>query len=286
MKKGIALLITIGFLTVLTALIGYMFSISQKSFEEVDRVKATNQSTIVLADVKTLLKDYSKEIKDSSDLDIFLLGTPPFYDEKSNSSLHIGIKPLSNKININSLLIKKKIDKKIETFIKNICETYNILDPSFLVALILDTIDEDETSRQALSEISMEDIRFSNSRIVDMKHFEKIVDYYVQATQDTNIKIVPWENLIYFGDNQKTILDCDRLSKELIYALRLNAEDFSGCDSLEDIESKKIAKDYRLKSYSKKSSYLIRVTVYYQVEEIENSISFDYDMKTYRSTRI
>lgn len=280
MKKGIALLITIGFLTILTALIGYMFSISQKSFDEVNKTETINQSSIIFADVKAILDSYVKKVKDSEDLDIFLAGIPPFYDQKSKLTLHVGIESLSNKININSLLVKKKVNKHIENFIKNICETYNILDPSFLVALILDTIDDDETSRQALSEISIENIKFSNSRVVDMNHFEKIVDYYAQTTQDTNIKRVPWGKLIYFGDKQKTNIDCDRLSKELVNVLRLQVEDFFGCDSLENEESKKIAIDYSLKPYNKNISYFVQVTILYEIDSIEDNISFDYDIKT------
>ena len=83
MKKGIALLITIGFLTILTALIGYMFSISQKSFDVVDKVEAINQSSIIFADVKAILDSYAKKIEDSEDLDMFLAGIPTIYNQKS-----------------------------------------------------------------------------------------------------------------------------------------------------------------------------------------------------------
>ena len=286
MKKGIALLITIGFLLILMSLIGYMLTISQNNFDKIEKIKLRNQSTIIFSDVKKILDSYAKEVKDSEDLDLFLAGLPPFYNDKSRFSLYVQIKPLSNKININSILIKNKTDKNIESFIKNICETYNILDPSFLVALILDTIDTDVVSRQALSEISQEDIKFSNSKIINMKHFEKIVDYYIKITQDSNIKNVPWSRLIYFGKIEKSILDCDRLSKELINVLRLQVDEFAGCESLEDKYSKKIAKNYELKSYSKKDSYFVKVEVQYSVEDEENSVIFDYDMKTNKATNI
>ncbi|WP_156928237.1 hypothetical protein [Sulfurospirillum arcachonense] len=47
MKKGIALLISIGFIAVFTALIAYVFSLSNKSFEEIERVELKNQSAII-----------------------------------------------------------------------------------------------------------------------------------------------------------------------------------------------------------------------------------------------
>jgi len=284
MKKGVALLITIGFLTVLTALIGYMFSISKKTFDEVNRVEIRNQSSIIFSDVKVLLDSYAKDVKDSEDLSNFLLGTPLFYDKKSGLFLQVKMNYLSNKVNINSILIKNKTDNNIVLFLQNICETYNILDSSFFIALLLDTIDEDEVSRQALSEISRENIKFSNLRLIDMSHFETLLDYYTEITKDDNIKKVPWGKLIYFGDTQKNIVDCDKMSKELINAFRLSVEDFSGCADLEDEENKKIAIKYNLKEFNKKDSYFIDVNIFYTINEIQDETSFIYDIKTNYST--
>ena len=95
MKKGIALLITIGFITVLTALLGYMFAISKKSFDEVNKIESKNQSFIMFKDIKTILDRYTFDIKDSDDLSKFLLGLNPFYihSKKNKLSLDIKIEP-------------------------------------------------------------------------------------------------------------------------------------------------------------------------------------------------
>lgn len=280
MRKGIALLITMGFITVLTGIIAYIFSITGGIFDEVVKVDGKNQRTILLKDIKTILDRYAKGIKQSDDLSNFLVGMPPFYDKKSELFLNLELEYLSNKVNLNSLLVKNKIDKNIEEFLKNIGETYNILDISFFIALLEDTIDEDDISRQSLSEISREDLKFSNSHIVSMNHFKKIINYYVAITRDTNILNVPWDKLIYFGALHPSVVDCDRMSKELINILRLNVEDFSGCDDLEDTESKKIAQKFNLKKFSKEDNFYVRAKALYEVGEFQDEVLFDYDLKT------
>lgn len=278
-KRGVALLITIGFLTVLTALIAHMFSISQKSFDEANKIDAKNQSVIVFSSVKTMLDEYAKEVKDSDALSMFLFGVPPFYDEKSDLSLYVEIEPLNNKLNINSLLI----NPHIKDVFKNICETYHILDSDFFIALLLDTIDTDEVSRASFSEISMEDIKFSNSSIIDMNHFKKILKYYVEIAKDETILSVPWDKLIYFGKKEKTILDCDRLNDELITALKLE-EEFVDCDSIQTPEQKALATKYNLKPFDIKSSYFVHVSIFYQVEDKKDSVQLKYDLKTKKTS--
>jgi hypothetical protein len=280
MKRGIALLITMGFITVLTGIIAYMFSITGEVFDEAIKVDARNQRTILLKDIKVIVSRYAQDVENSDDLSNFLLGMPPFYDKKSDTSLHIEIGYLSNKVNINSLFIRNKVDKNVVEFLKNIGETYNVLDIGFFIALLEDTIDRDDVSRQALSEISREDIKFSNSRIISFGHFKKIVEYYVKTTQDTNILAIPWEKLIYFGELQKEVVDCDKMSKELINAFRLSVEDFTGCVDLEDEESKKIAKKFNLKPFFKMSNLYVLVNISYQVNDFKDEVFFIYDLKT------
>ena len=110
MRKGIALLITMGFITVLTGIIAYMFSITGGVFDEAIKVDAKNQRTILLRDIKSILDSKVDDIKDSEDLSNLLLGMPPFYDKKSELSLHVELEYLSDRVNLNSLLIKKKED--------------------------------------------------------------------------------------------------------------------------------------------------------------------------------
>jgi len=281
MKKGIALLITIGFIVILTTLIAYIFTLSSRVFDEVNNVQKRDQSSVLFSDVKKLLDSYAGKIENDKDFSTFLLGTPPFYDDKSGLGLEVEIKPLSDKININSIFINKKADINLVQFLQNICETYNILDPSFFISLILDSIDEDSVEREALSEISLHKIKYSNGSIYDKAQFEALENYYTDVVQDKNIFNVPWEQLIYFGGKNSSIVDCDRMSKELIFLVGLDSENFTGCSDINSSsKSKETALKYNLKKFSKENNYDILVKIYYQINSIKDRASFVYDMKT------
>jgi len=283
MRKGIALLITIGFIVILTALIAYIFTLSNRAFEEVNNIQKRDQGQLLFSDVKKLLDSYANEIEDDNDFSNFLSGTPPFYDGKSGLGLEVEIKPLSDKININSILINKKVNKNIVQFLQNVCETYNILDPSFFTSLILDTIDEDTLEREALSEISLHKIKYPNGSIYDKNQFKALENYYADVAQDKNIFSVPWEQLIYFGGKNSSIVDCDRVSKEMLFLLGLDSENFAGCSDLNSSkENREIALKYNLKKFSKENNYDILVKMYYQINSIKDRASFIYDMKTKR----
>ncbi len=286
MKKGIALLITLGFIAILGTLIAFIFSLTNKVHNEVDNIHIKNQSSVLFSDVKKLLDSYSSQIEDESDFANFLLGAPPFYDAKSKLGLNIGIVPLSNKININSILANKKIDKNLVQFLKNICEKYNILDPSFFISLVLDTIDKDSLAREALSEISLQNPKYSNGTIYDLNQFKVLESYYANLVQDKNIFSVPWGQLIYFGNKNSSMLDCKRISKELAYVIGLDSENYTGCSDLNSTRNKKISERYNLKNFNKANNYYVLVKIYYQINSIKDKASFVYDTKTKKVSNV
>lgn len=280
MKKGIALLITIGFIAVFVSLIAYVFSITQEVFDETRKLENRNQNAIFYKDGKTIVDRYVSDVKTSEDLQRFLEKLSLFAYEMDNSSLHVEVEPLSNKLNINSLLVEKKIDDGIILFLENICTLYNVLDARLFIDLLLDTIDKDEQSRQALSEISLSDKKFSNSRIISKAHFESILSYYVDTLSDTNILKVPWDEYIFFGKVQKDVLDCDRISPSLVEAIGLDKVSYVDCESLKDNNTTQIVDKYRLKAFSKENSYYIFVKIYSKIGLSENKMTFIYDLKT------
>lgn len=280
MKKGIALLITIGFIAVLVALIAYVFSISQEVFDEARELESQNQNAIFYKDGKDIVDRYVGDVKESEDFERFLDKLSLFVYETDNSSLHVEIEPLNNKININSLLIDKKIDENIVVFLENICTRYNVLDAQFFIDLLLDTIDTDELSRQTLSEISLSDKKFSNSRIINFSHFETILRYYVDTVLDTNILQIPWDEYIFFGKIQKDILDCDRMSVNLVEVLGFDKDTYTDCSSLKQSDTTQIITKYRLKEFSKENHYYILVKIHSKIGLSETKMAFIYDLKT------
>ncbi len=284
MKKGVVLLVTMGFVVALIGLIAYLFSLSDRMFDKANQLQARDQSAVLFRDVKELLDSYVKDVKSDENLSVFLLGSPPFYDSKSGLGLEVRVESLSDKININSILLKNKIDKNIKKYIENICETYNVLDPSFFISLILDTIDTDSRAREISSEISLKNTKYSNGSISSKKQFETLLKYYANVAQDENIYKVPWERLIYFGGLEKGMVDCNRISKEMVWVLGLDGSNYGGCDDLKSDENKKIATKYSLKEFNKEDNYYVLVKIYYQVDELKDRASFFYDMKTHKAS--
>ena len=280
MKKGIALLITIGFIAILTALMAYMFSISNSTFENIENLESKNQNFIIYKDIKTILDERAKNLKSSEGLSVFLLGIPSTFDKKTKLRLSVELQSLSNKVNINSIIIKNKQDVSIISFLKRVCEQYNVLDVTFFTNLVLDTIDEDSLSRGAMSEINQENIKFSNGRIVGKEHFDALINYYANKSGDTNILDVPWEKLIYFGALSKSTIDCNRMSEELIVTLLQSNESFTSCEEINTPKAKELAKQYNLKAFSPESSYFVLATVMYELDKRANKLSFMYDIKT------
>ncbi|WP_024955740.1 hypothetical protein [Sulfurospirillum arcachonense] len=280
MKKGIALLITIGFIAILAALMAYMFSISNNTFESIEDIKSKSQDFILYKDIKTILDERAKSLTNSEDLTTFLLGIPSTFDKKTKLRLSVELESLSNKVNINSLLLKDKIDTSISTFLKSVCEEYNVLDATFFTNLVLDTIDEDSISRGAMSEINQEDIKFSNGRIMSKEHFDILINYYAEKSGDKNILNVPWEELVYFGPLAKSTIDCDRMSEELIKILLQSNESLTSCEEINTPTAKKFAQQYNLQAFSNQSSYYVLATIEYELEKKVSKVSFMYDIKT------
>ena len=278
MKKGIALLITIGFITVLTLLIGYMFLFSETIFKKVQKSDFPNQRVIIFDDIKSIMDTNAKNVKDYDDLSNFLYKIPPLVDKKNQLFLSVSMIPLSNKIDLNSVLVNKKVNKASVDFIRQISETYNVLDSHFLISLILDTIDTDDISREALSEISREDVKFSNGRIIDIEHFQKILEYYDKIVDDKSVFKIPWEKLIYLGSGKSDLLDCDRLSKELVNVLGLDLDGYEGCSSVNETQNIKISQKYNLKRFKKGKNYFIFVKIGYKIGKIADTMVFTYNI--------
>jgi hypothetical protein len=216
LRKSIALFLTLVFITITLGIIGVIINIykeiSKNNFE-----KVISQNSVLIMNIKSVLDNVVKDINGSDIKNIY--GTFPVTNKDGSFRLLVEIKPLLDKININEYLNKNK-KKYIDTFLDNILEYYQIKDPVFFKSLILDTLDRDDVERVGDSEIRLEDKFFINGKILNYSHFKRILDYYVKYTEDKDIYKIPWEQLIWFGEN-KSIIDCDIINKNVVKFLGL-----------------------------------------------------------------
>jgi hypothetical protein len=277
MKKSIALLFTLIFITVILAIVGSIVaiynSISQNNFE-----KSISQNNMLIIDIKSALDNIVNDVN-SSNLNM-LFNTFPISNKDGSFRELIQIKPLLDKINLNEYKNSKK-KKYIDFFLDNVLNFYNVKEPLFFKALILDTLDNDVKERAANSEMKLKYPFFKNGRIYNFKHFQEILDYYVKMTDDKNIYNIPWKDLIFFS-KEDTIIDCNLINEKVAKFLGLIYKGELNCKSLNRKENFDIIKSLDIISFKKANSYLVDINISYSF----TNINMVYDLKRERMKNI
>ncbi len=281
-KKAVILLITIGFIALMSVFILTSISIFENSLKNISQIERIERFNVLFSDIVAILNKKVKLIKDSLDLDMFLGVYPPFVDPKGKVSMQIVMEPKVNRININNLLYKRKVDFVTKAFLQKVLLRYEVSDEDYFIRLLLDTLDYDESERGANTEIVLKESSFINGKIENKKHFDKILDYYVSVTNDENIKKIPWDKLIFFGDrDKKYILDCDRMYPELVEVL-FGMKTAVNC---KDIKNMGISA-FNYSSYKKGVDYPIECRVAFKIDGKIEKVKFDYNLKTHKVSNI
>jgi len=268
LRKSIALLTTIFFLISIVFILNIILKNYQAYLKEKPVFIAEN-SIIIKNTLKTLF-EISDNIKNISDLQK-IFTTIPLSSNEGDFRIVYTIKPLFDRIDINALLRDNKINPDIENYIDNILRFYKIKDPLFFKDLLLDTIDQDTEEREGYSEIVLTNPCFQNGKIYNFKHLKQIENYYYKRTDDKNIYNIPWDELIFFGDGSKHILECHLISKKVADFLELDYEELNCADNNE------ILKNLNIISYDKNKSFWIESDITYFLEK-QNNIKIIYDI--------
>ena len=299
MKKAIVLLMTLGFIALITALVLMSLSISKKSFDEVVYLDARNQFNVVFKDFIGMLKSNGQKIKTKDELEVLLgLFMPAMKEPKTGIEFGFDLESKMGKLNINYLLHEIITDvngTKTEDFEKpllNYFSDYHLKEPRLLLDICLDTMDEDDSERGAYSEIGAEDFDFTEGKIYSYKHLKKIFDRYYKASYDATIYTIKqekWEEAFYFGDTNSShqLLDCTQLKNTPVVNLLTdnrypNYEEMDFCKEFNTTEPyfKNLKKLYNIKSFDKNRQYLIQCMIIFNSENFNRNVKFDYDLKT------
>jgi hypothetical protein len=297
MKKAIVLLMTIGFITLITALVLFSLSISKKSFDEVVYLDARNQFNIVFKDFVSKLKVMSKQMADNSQFDIPPI---PVTDPKTGITFSFGTESLMGRLNVNYLLDKivKDVNDENRTILELPLKTFfsklELKEQQLLIDIMLDTIDKDDLERGAYSEISAENPDFREGKIYSYNHLSKIFEHYYKVSKDINIYKMDkdtWEENFYFGDMNSShqLLDCDELDYNNVANLitdnrYANSEDVDFCSEFNQSDPyyKKLKNIYNIKPFDKKREYLLQCSIVFNTENFKRNVTFDYELKTTR----
>ena len=304
MKKGIVLMMTLGFIAVITALILWSVSISKNRFDKVVEIDAENQFQLIFNDFTKMVTQF--DINSSDKLQLFLAMDFPALVE-SESKIGIGFHPksLMDKLNINYILgtlvdhetntSKASQDPFLRRPLEKFFAQYELSDRDTMIDFLLDTIDKDDMDRGSETEIVTQNFDFRQGKIYDYEHFKKIMKRYYQGTEDENIFKITKEDfkeVFYFGEpNERLGLDCESLyiAKSMgliVEGEMLITEETDFCAEAKNQSMSTLNKIYNIAPFAKKKKYLIECTIDLDTEDSHRGISFEYDVSTKRISNI
>lgn len=198
MKKGIALLITLFFITLLGALILENQKITEETFQNTEQNRFLIQSNVALKDTLKLLKNMSAFITDQTTFDYFLqIGELQLSDPDSEIELTLQYEKANHTININKLSTDWENPNQFYELLDELLIQEAITDPPFFIAILQDTLDADTNERIYGSEIA-DDKPFLQQRIASWEQFQEILDHYQKERNDPRIQSIDWRVYINF----------------------------------------------------------------------------------------
>ncbi len=312
MKKGIVLMMTLGFIAVITALILWSLSIAKDRFDKVSSINAQNQFNIAFKDFSNVFKmDFNSTDMLKQLLSLEIPGS--VVDPKTGISIDFHPNSLMNRLNINYMLktivdSDNNVSKKVAAGYYNrallkFLSKYELSDPFAFLATLLDSVDLDTIERANGSEIAEDDLDFRQGKLFDFNQLKKIENRYYFNSSDPNVyKITQeeFENYFYFGDTHSYgLLDCsqekpfDKYKDTIVRVMSIIVdnemsitEDTQICKDVNATNMKTLKKIYNISQYSNKSKYLVRCNIIINSPEREEHISFDYEVNSKRISNI
>ena len=211
-RRGVVLLITIGFITAIMAVIGYQFTIVDRGFKRTAQETFYYQSSLLLHDIqKTLLPNVLKEVLNqcgsgaskSECFEGFLSMSydipTPLINDPTIGTVVITLLPPATGFDPDGL---KKLTPEERDFFRVF--TQELIYPDLLMELMdlaLETNSSVNSSYEYLKadeDIPINDIFFRKGTIVDREQFDVILNAYYAKTLDKKIYTLDWNSFLDF----------------------------------------------------------------------------------------
>jgi len=248
-KKAVVLIMTIGFIGVLSALILQSVSISKSSLDDLVEIKTQNQQLAFLKDFSDVIGQYSAE--DFKDVFVDKIDLP-VYDSKSGINLLFSCKALENRLDLNRLLRLGK--PNYDDFVREFLSKYELADSEFFLALLKDTVSVRGDESVSGSKIALYDKSFSDGSLVTYKSIEQMQEYYYKEIRDKNIFNMTKKDFLdvfFLLDEKKVFIKsvatqkmCDRIGFK---------DDLEGCKKAVEEYDKSIKKSLKKATKSKRN---------------------------------
>jgi len=288
-RRGIALLITLMFVIVITVAIGFGLKQVNESSKIIKQENFLYQSTIIVEDILKILQN-SQDVKrivdsnNSSEFYIFLSQAAfiPF----EVSGLEVVLKISSARGKFNPSQLDQNSSELMRQYLNN-----NGVNGQYL-ELLVDNMSKIKVDNSYNSRIFDEEPNLFRDYIASSKHLQKINNFYAKEYNDNALSNIDFDNLFLYTSDKNTTVDLNYATRE-VWELFLGASkeraeflsDNSGFyDSLESLE----LNDAEKENLAHFKTSFFEPTLFIEIDISENGvsskISFEYDIKNKRGS--
>ena len=292
MKRGIALLITVSMIAVITAIVLTTVNLLNSSLDQAKTLKELTQNQLVLKSLTKSLQTLSLKIESPEALEMLFIPFSGLSDDSGTFVLDFAVQPLQGKININALIEKdgKTISEAYKEILYDIFNAYHIQSPDQLINLIADTIDENTEERSVQSEQILLKSDFSNGILTDISQLKELGEIYAQQLKDPEVAKIVWEDLFYVEAPEFNSIDCNYLSEELAFYFGFTDDPYEkeepfSCEMLPSDQNETIHR-YNIKAFNKDEPYAVAIEAHYEIEGQKGGFKAHFDLDKQRISHI
>lgn len=210
-RHGVALLVTLFFIMAITAVLGISLTLLQQGNAKSYEGRFLVQTSILLDDALSLLAA-SQEIaatEDAMTLRMLLEGASLIPFSHDGTEVLISMKSAMGRINVNTLADSEAFRNALGEYLVR----YNVQDISYLLDLLADCMGGVQPYYK--SDVFEYLPELYRDRIVDRRHFEQVLEFYVRMRRDNSVMSVPWDQLVRFGSKGDAVIDVNYVSPAL-----------------------------------------------------------------------
>ncbi len=284
-KRGIALLITVFFIMMITVTIGIGLKYTSEASATMKSELFTLQNSIIIDDVLKILKTSKdlEEVKDIDTLFIFLSESAMIPFESSGVQVIIEISSARSKINPSGLNTASR-KEAFRVFLQN-----NMVNPEYEY-MFYDVIGGIKEGNDYNTDIFTNNPYLFRDSIASLAHLDKLEDIYKDKYRDNNLKNIDMKELFYASRDSNTTaykIDLNYATSSVWQLMLMTSEDRAEMlsveggmyQSLEDIdlspEEKILVQKFNISYYEP----LIDVQVEITQNDFTKNIRFEYDIR-------
>ncbi len=291
-RRGIALLVTLMFVIVITIAIGYNLKQVKSASNIIQKERMLYQNGMILEDVLKILKN-SQEIQDiaqrssADDFYLFLSTTQMIPLQLASSNVTIAVSSARKRFNINE--INPQNEAAIQEYFAKMMLSSAYVD---VLKDFMGKVQEKKRYNNYNSVIFDENPYLFREYIASKDHLDIINNFYLHEYSDENIKNIQFEKLFRFSAESNERVDLNYATPEVLMLLLGTTKDradtiYALPKPFKTLADMYLNRDERAILSKFKTSFFepyLHIEITTQTEEQFGKISFDYDISLEKGT--